>query len=77
MKIFLKIDSAIGVLQKETSGEINITEGLDLEGLVGFLGITGEKSRYILFFVNNQQQKKEFLLQEGDHVNLIAPVSGG
>ncbi|MDD2696152.1 MAG: MoaD/ThiS family protein [Anaerolineales bacterium] len=66
-----------GALKSYIAGEneIEVDSGQTLKQALGILGIPSEIVALVI--VNEEQQPKDYLLQEGDVVKLIAVIGGG
>ena len=77
MKVTLNY-AAVLKLEKVNSGStVDLSEGTTVSQLLSDCGIKEEHKRYILVFVDEKKRDLDYVLRDGEELNLYMPIGGG
>ncbi|MGB9697744.1 MAG: MoaD/ThiS family protein [Thermodesulfobacteriota bacterium] len=69
----------VGILRGLKEGaktfSLEVAEGISVKQLISYLQLPEWEVGFIL--VNNQPRSQEVVLQDQDHITLVAPLAGG
>ncbi len=77
MKVTLNY-AAVLKLEKVNSGStVDLSEGTTVSQLLSDCRIKEEHKRYILVFVDEKKRDLNYVLRDGEQLNLYMPIGGG
>jgi len=77
MKVTLNY-AAVLKLEKVSSGStVDLCEGTTVSQLLSDCRIKEEHKRYILVFVDEKKRDLNYVLRDGEELNLYLPIGGG
>jgi molybdopterin converting factor small subunit len=77
MKVTLNY-AAVLKLEKVNSGStVDLSEGTTVSQLLSDCCIKEEHKRYILVFVDEKKRDLNYVLRDGEQLNLYMPIGGG
>lgn len=77
MKVTLNY-AAVLKLEKVNSGStVDLSEGTTVSQLLSDCSIKEEHKRYILVFVDEKKRDLDYVLRDGEELNLYMPIGGG
>ncbi len=77
MKVTLNY-AAVLKLEKVSSGStVDLSEGTTVSQLLSDYRIKEEHKRYILVFVDEKKRDLNYVLRDGEELNLYIPIGGG
>ena len=77
MKIYFEYIGLLHIEGVRNKAEIIIEDNLTIDGLYVKLGIHEEHRKFISSFVNGEEKKKNYKINDGDKVKLFMPTGGG
>ena len=77
MNIQINYSGIIDIKDVPSGAMIDVPEEFDLSQVLDQLGVRREHQKFIIPFVNNDEQSLSARLNEGDKVMLYLPVGGG
>ncbi|MQY76652.1 MAG: hypothetical protein GH155_03395 [Spirochaeta sp.] len=77
MKIKIKYNAILNLPGVTSGSEIEIKDGATITELLALYRIKEAHQRYIIPFVNGQNQRLSYKLGNGDSLNLLLPAGGG
>ncbi len=77
MKISITFPATLKIEGVKNGSHLEIEQETSIEDLLTKYNISKEHQRYIIPFVNREQKKISYVLQENDALKLFLPVGGG
>ncbi len=77
MKISITFVAILKIEGVKNGSHLEIEQDTSIDDLLTKYNISKEHQRYIIPFVNREQKKISYVLQENDALKLFLPVGGG